>query len=176
MIRASSLFVMVAACGAPAAPATTIANRTPVDTPGGMSVESCRAVVTKHYDNGEKRQTDPITGRTFVVTESDVCGLVIMPIYFERGSATFKAEDVDSFAGTLACMAQTEHTLLAIEITGHTARGEPDELALKRADAVVRYLTACGVPSLGLTAAESPEHQTDERASRVDYRITKRTP
>jgi len=51
-----------------------------------MSAASCRAAVAKHYSDGEERHTDPRTGRTVIVSTSDVCGMVLMPIYFERGA------------------------------------------------------------------------------------------
>ena len=158
--------LLLVACAAPAAP---VANHAAPDP--RPSIESCRAAVTKHYDSGVERHGNVI------VTTSDVCGLVIQPIFFTRDATSFPVAQADELAGMLACLDQTEHLRMRIQLTGHAGRDERDPLALAqaRAEAVQRYFEACGVPALGWSAVgDAPG--SGERDRRVDPLIVERTP
>lgn len=188
--KESVAIALLVACGAPTQTAP-ISNQ-PTTTkafepaPAAPDVTSCRALVTKEYDDGHDEYVDP-SGKKIVVTTTDVCGLVMEPIFFKRNSAQVMPQSADPVASMLACLAQTEGTKFAFELTGHATPDEPnpDGLALARAQAVEQYFTACGVPVLRMTSLsegvrkpnvrDDPERQR-AASRRVELLITERSP
>jgi outer membrane protein OmpA-like peptidoglycan-associated protein len=145
---------------------------------------SCRAAVAKRHDSPRQAIFDG-SGRAVVVTDSDPCGLVIDNVYFKRDDAAIRQpEIVDEVAGMLSCLDQVEHVRFRLDIVGHTSADERDRqaLGLARAHAVERYMTACGVPLLGIQAraadaAGSPAAESEselERDRRVEFLIIRR--
>jgi outer membrane protein OmpA-like peptidoglycan-associated protein len=183
-----ALWLAFAACGAPAqtAPiANTPAATAAIEPAAEPDVTACRALVAKEYDDGYDERTDA-SGNKIIITTSDVCGLVIQPILFRFNSAQVETDAADQMASMLACTAQTEGTKYHLEVIGHATADEhdPDRLALARANAVVTYFTACGVPLLGLKASsagarepldsDDPEHAR-AISRRIQYVILERS-
>lgn len=70
-------------------------------------------------------------------------------IYFEDGKIDLGAEARSVIAALATCILEDEHS---VRLEGHTATGEPDQVAMKRAIAVRDALLALGVPRPALKA------------------------
>jgi len=180
------------ACGGKDAKPTAISNqpgamKAPTTEPVVASPE-CKAAVAKKYDDGHHEYRDPKTGNRVIVTDSDVCGLVVEPVFFKLNSSEIVAKSgADDFAAMLACMYQTGGDKLQLEVIGHATPDEPnpEALGLARAQNLARYFTDCGVPTLGFEPrsagdrepAFGSDYTTEEgraKNRRVDFLIIKR--
>jgi outer membrane protein OmpA-like peptidoglycan-associated protein len=110
----------------------------------------------------------------------DISGMFSLPIFFDTGSATVKASEAGKIAEAADLLSQ--YPIAAVSIVGFTDMvGTPaanDDLALRRAEAVVAALRDTGVPvasSVAVIAAGEAigaDQVDDPMNRRVDILIT----
>jgi outer membrane protein OmpA-like peptidoglycan-associated protein len=139
---------MLVACSGPASPpiAEPVAAKSPIDA-APMPVEEPDPDDEDRVFPMEPRQR----GRV-VVSTSDSCGMIIMPVFFAQNSATPTSNDaVDSIADMLTCANKESGLLLKLAIQAYADPSEtdPDQLTERRAQTVATMLTARKMPTLG---------------------------
>ena len=160
-----------AACSGASPTTTTVSAHSPIDAAHPPAEEP--AGNDEHFlplPTAEQR------GRV-VVTTSDACGLVLLPVYFAQGSTTpLSTDPIDAVADMFLCEYKDSGALVKFAITGHADQSETDpvELSRRRAQTVAALLVARKMPNLGLVIEPRGTYQPWDTTGTADGRSRNR--